>query len=197
MKGLVIDKNNEYHTFLKKVFDLIDNKQLDYNWLISDFECYPITQKNIELLSNEWCWITGEELTRMIEEEDFQWIWGCFSAFSKNLTLNEVLKYNIPIVNQNSSIWNEPILLQHPLAEMEIIAWDSTLTIINSHDDNVIDKAMEKLQWFTFTQIGSKHHYLGNVEDVVAAGQIKINGKGAIKRLDNLEQYYEQKIYPR
>lgn len=145
MKRLVIDSNNEYHTFLKKVFDLIDNRQAGYNWLISDFECYPVTQKNIELLSKEWCWITGEEFTRMIEEENFQWIWGFFSAFSKNITLDEVLKYNIPIANQNSDIWNNTISLQHPLAEMEIIAVDSTLTIINSRDDNVINKAMKKL----------------------------------------------------
>ncbi len=39
--------------------------------------------------------------------------------------------------------------------------------------------------------IGSKHHYLGNAGDVVAAGQIKINGQGAIKRIDNLSGHYQ------
>ena len=38
---------------------------------------------------------------------------------------------------------------------------------------------------------GSKHHYLGNVEDVVAAGQIKIKGQGAIKRIDDLSGHYQ------
>lgn len=42
--------------------------------------------------------------------------------------------------------------------------------------------------------IGSKHHYLGNAEDVVAAGQIKINGKGAIKRIDNLSGHYQPTV---
>lgn len=31
--------------------------------------------------------------------------------------------------------------------------------------------------------IGNKHHYLGNGQDVLAAGQLKINGQGQIKQL--------------
>ena len=42
--------------------------------------------------------------------------------------------------------------------------------------------------------IGRKHHYLGNAEDVVAAGQIKINGKGEIKRIDNLSGHYQPTV---
>ena len=32
----------------------------------------------LKRLSKEWCWITGKELTKMIETENFQWIWGSF-----------------------------------------------------------------------------------------------------------------------
>lgn len=42
--------------------------------------------------------------------------------------------------------------------------------------------------------IGSKHHYLGNGQDVLAAGQLKINGEGQVKRIDNLSGHYRPTV---
>ena len=42
--------------------------------------------------------------------------------------------------------------------------------------------------------IGNKHHYLGNGQDVLAAGQLKINGQGQIKRIDNLSGHYRPTV---
>lgn len=42
--------------------------------------------------------------------------------------------------------------------------------------------------------IGNKHHYLGNKQDVLAAGQLKINGQGKIKRIDNLSGHYRPTV---
>ncbi|MGM0511772.1 MAG: RHS repeat domain-containing protein [Pseudomonadota bacterium] len=38
--------------------------------------------------------------------------------------------------------------------------------------------------------IGEKHHFLGNAEDVLAAGQLRLNGLGQIRRIDNLSGHY-------
>ena len=65
MKGAVIYRGEKYFTFLKKIFDSIENVQKNYNWLITGYECYPQNIKYVERLSKEWCWITGKELTKM------------------------------------------------------------------------------------------------------------------------------------
>lgn len=81
MKGAVIHRGEKCFTFLKEIFDSIENVQKNYNWLITGYECYPQNIKYVERLSKEWCWITGKELTKMIETENFQCIWGVLIRF--------------------------------------------------------------------------------------------------------------------
>lgn len=144
MKGAVINKGERYFTFLNKIFDAIENIQKKYNWLITGYECYPQHIKYVERLSKEWCWITGDELTEMIETENIQWIWGIFSAFPQNVTEADVLKYELPKANGNDKIWKNPISIQHPLSVMEIIAWDSSMTIFISKNDEIVEKILMK-----------------------------------------------------
>ena len=116
MKGAVIYRGEKYFKFLKKIFDSIENVQKNYNWLITGYECYPQNIKYVERLSKEWCWITGKELTKMIETENFQWIWGVFSAFPESVTKDDALKYELPKADGNEKIWKNPISIQHPLS---------------------------------------------------------------------------------
>lgn len=39
--------------------------------------------------------------------------------------------------------------------------------------------------------IGKKHHYLGQAQDVLAAGQMRLNGQGQIRGIDNLSGHYK------
>ena len=78
--GAISEKDERYYTYLKKVFEAIGNVQQDYNWLITDCECCPRNIETEKLLNAEYCWITGEQLTEIVLEEDFQWIWAVLSA---------------------------------------------------------------------------------------------------------------------
>ena len=49
------------------VFEAIKNKQYNYNWLITDMDCVP--QKIGERCNGDYCWLTGEELSRIVSEE--------------------------------------------------------------------------------------------------------------------------------
>lgn len=140
MKGIVISESENGFTFLSDIFKSIGNVQRDYNWLISDFECYPCSKEYSDFLSGNWCWMTGTELTEMVSYYDFQWIWGVFSGFPKNVTKHEVLQYNLPIANGNQRIWKNPISIQHPLAVIEMIAWDSSAAVFISKNDNLVAK---------------------------------------------------------
>lgn len=68
MKGIVIDKGGKYFTYLRSIFDSIDNIQKDYNWLITGHECYPQNAEYVEKLSKEWCWMTGAVSNPMTED---------------------------------------------------------------------------------------------------------------------------------
>lgn len=91
------------------------------------------------MLSKDYCWISGDELTEIVGKEDFQWIWAVLSGFDKSVTLEEVLKYDFPRAEDYNGFWSKPISMQHPLARIEIVPWDSTMTMIFSDDKNIID----------------------------------------------------------
>ena len=140
----IIEQGEEYYTDLGKVFRAIENEQMNYNWLITDCECYP---QNIEidtLLAKEYCWLTGEELTKIVEEEPFQWIWAVLSGFPKDISLSEVLKYPLPYADGYEGFWENPITMQNPLASIEIVPWDSSLTLIFSKKQSIIDNFMRE-----------------------------------------------------
>ncbi len=137
--GAVDRKGEQYYTYLKKLFDAIDNRQREYNWLITDCICYPKDPHTDAMLQKEYCWITGEDLTELVTEEDFQWIWAVLSAFDKSVALSDILKYDLPFAEEYEGFWSRPISMQHPLARIEIVPWDSSMTMIFSDDKSIID----------------------------------------------------------
>ncbi len=144
MKGLILEKGEECFTLLKNIFDSINNIQKEYNWLVSGYECYPQNIEYSKKLSGEYCWMTGDELTNVCKNEDCQWIWGVFSGFHKSVNKEDVLKNKLSQADGYTGFWQNPISIQHPLAEIEIVAWDSSLTIIISKDDNIIEEFRKK-----------------------------------------------------
>lgn len=137
--GAISEKDERYYTYLKKVFEAIGNAQQDYNWLITDCECVPRNFETETLLNAEYCWITGEQLTEIILEEDFQWIWAVLSGFDKNIDISEVLKYELPYADGYRGFWEKPLTLQHPLAHIEIVPWDSSLTLFLSDNKEIVE----------------------------------------------------------
>lgn len=140
MRGAILDTGEEFYTNLKNLFIAINNKQNDYNWLITDCECYPKNHRYAEKLSNDYCWVSGDELTNMVEEDNFQWIWAVMSGYNKNITLDEVIRYKLPQANGNQGIWKNPTELQHPLASVEVIAWDGALTVLISKENSIVEQ---------------------------------------------------------
>ena len=137
--GAIIEQGEEYYTYLRKIFNAINNEQMNYNWLITDYECYPKSTEIRSLLSEDYCWLTGEQLTRIVEKEDFQWIWAVLSGFPKNIPLSEVLKYPLPYADGHRGFWKNPLTIQNPLASIEIVPWDSSCTLIFSEKKSLID----------------------------------------------------------
>ena len=152
----VIDKDScRYYTYLKAVFDAMDNKQSDYNWLITDTEIIAHSDildalntgvhwqnengKPVAVRAPDYHFLSGEELTRIITEDDSQWIWGVLSGFEKSIPLDEILKYPLPEADGYEGFWRNPPSIQHPLASVEIVPWDSSLVLVFSKDKAIVD----------------------------------------------------------
>ena len=154
--GIIDRKNHKYYTYMSKVFQAMDNAQLQYNWLITGCICYPQNNDIEKLLDQEYCWLTGDELSAIIEQEDFQWIWGCLCGFSKDITMEEALKYPLPSAEDYDGYYLNPVSLQHPLSSVEIVPSDSSLTLIISKDKTIIDSYLKRCpkceELFSFNQ---------------------------------------------
>lgn len=140
MQGCII-KNEEIS--IKDIYACIENVD-EYNWLITNIECYPNDEKIVEILSGEYCWITGKDLLQLLHKEDFQWIWGVFSAFSKEVELNEILNYSLPYADGYTGFWKNPISIQHPLAKLEVVAWDGLVILVISRENRIIETIVKK-----------------------------------------------------
>lgn len=132
--GAILEKGNRYYTHLHEILLAIEPAQNHYNWLITNCECFPKSPKIDEQFSKEYAFLSGEALSRLVEEDDFQWVWAVFSAFEKSLTLDKILKQPLPYADGNPNFWMNPLTIQHPLAQIEIVAFDSTLTLFLAND---------------------------------------------------------------
>ena len=139
-KGAFLDKGEKFYSYFDKVFQAIDNEQLKYNWLITYCECYLSDPEMQNLLDQDYAWVSGETLTRLVENENPQFIWGIFSGFSKQISLDDILKYELPYADGNSSYNQDHVPIQHPLAEIEIGAFDGTFTTFICRDDRLTNK---------------------------------------------------------
>lgn len=146
--GAIYQKRERWHTIMGRIFDAIRDKQIDYNWLITDIECVP--QKIMECCNHkDYCWLTGEKLSQIVREDDTQWIWAVLSGFDKNIALSEVLKYPQPYADGYKGFWINPISIQHPLATIEIVPWDGLLTLFFSREE---DLARDFLRFFPLSE---------------------------------------------
>lgn len=139
MNGCII-RNDDI--LIKDIYNCIENVN-KYNWLITNFECYPSNDEIVKILDNEYCWLSGSDLLQLLNKEDFQWIWGVFSAFPNEIELEDVLNYDFPYADGYTGFWKNPISIQHPLAISEIVAWDGSIILVISKNNEIIKSIMK------------------------------------------------------
>lgn len=79
----------------------------------------------------------------MVETEDFQWIWAVLSGFPRHISLAQVLEYGLPYADMYPGFWANPVSIQHPLAEVEIVSWDSSCTLVISRNHKIVSDFMD------------------------------------------------------
>ena len=125
---------------IRDVFEAIGGAQLNYNWLITDciHGIVDIPEINSILDREDYVWLTGEELTRHILNASRTYVpGGVFTGFAKDVSLEEVLRHPLPTW-ESPGFWHNPLTLQHPLAQIEIVPWDGEFMLVLSRDEKIV-----------------------------------------------------------
>ncbi len=143
MKTAIVDKNQKEFTDLRILFNRVNNFQREYNWLLSDMECYYNDKKNDAIFHSEYTFLTGDEITDIVNSDDIHWAFAVCSGFAKNISLKDILKHKLPYADGNPDFWKDDVNLQHPLATVELVPWDSTFFLFLSKNDELVDEFMK------------------------------------------------------
>lgn len=144
MIRLESEKDCEGYTLIKEVLMNLELNMKEYNWLITDIEAYPQSNEINNFINDKsYVILSTKELMNILNKEDFQWIWAVFSAIPSEYTKEEILQYELPYIQPIDKEYNpfggNP-KIQHPLAEVEIGAWDSSGMFIVTDDESLLRK---------------------------------------------------------
>ena len=123
---------------MRIILEPIESAVSQYNWLITDCECNCYPDSRIKL-NQDYTWLSGGELLQIVQHDEIQFIWAVFSAFPKDVTLKSVLQYELPYADGYEGFWQNPVGIQHPLAVIEIVPWDSSLVLFIAKDQSLVD----------------------------------------------------------
>ncbi|HFJ9292379.1 TPA: hypothetical protein ACGW6U_001380 [Bacillus cereus] len=132
------------YTVLASVFDSFQGREKEFNWLITEMEIVAHQEEKLirdyPKMSHPIVWIAGEDLSNLVKKYNPQFIWGVLSAFDKsiNIDINNLLVE--PYANGNEGLWVPSPNIQHPQAKLEIVCWDSYVTLFFSKDEDIDDK---------------------------------------------------------
>ena len=137
-----LERDGQYHTSLKRVFDALEGRQIGFDFLLLGVEAYPLEHEEFEAVNQTPCWISGAELTRVVETEDFQWVWGTLLAYPEGCGRAEVLEQVralCPPGPHDEESWSARRQFEKTGAAFLILASDSSLTELVSEDRGLID----------------------------------------------------------
>jgi hypothetical protein len=113
-----------YFTEINSVFQALRISASDFDWYLSDLEMIG----SISGFEATDQWIGGEDLQRVITENEIQFIWGVLSAFPKGFRC-EIEEP--PYADGNPTYWEDSECKpQLTSALFEIVSWDSSAVIL-------------------------------------------------------------------
>ena len=134
--GAILDTGQEFFTDMHAIIHGLGDVGPRHNWLITDWTCYAYSSEMREDIE----WKTGAELMQMLDKiPGAQWIWGVFSGFEPHIAKEQVLQYPTPYADGNAGFSTNPPTIQHPPASIEIVAFDSSFTMLFSREKKIYD----------------------------------------------------------
>ena len=136
--------NLKFHTNLDTLLQPIEKEIERYNWLIADLEINTSEMQKLPINhEKDWFLINSNEMNTL-RKSDTQILWGAFSAINKDVKL-QITEDILPYAEGVDGIWKNGNL-QVKESEIEIIAWDSSYTIVKFTDESLSAKFKDYFQ---------------------------------------------------
>ena len=135
--GAIDQESMKWYTMLPDLLPALEPVFLSHNWLITDVSCNKDNPIWDAMERDGYCWLTGKELVDFAKTDNSQFIGAVFSGFSPDITREQVLEHPLPNW-ENPGYWYTPLHLQHPLANVELTPWDSSLLLFLSHEEPLV-----------------------------------------------------------
>lgn len=128
-----------FHTDLRPVFEAFGGREREFNWLLTDVELnfYPPGLEYIDDDRETARWRSGNALSDIVKAHEIQFIWDVLSGFRTGVAIDPAALDVYPFADGNGSLWAPGARVQHPLADVEIVCWDSLATLLLSRDDDL------------------------------------------------------------
>ena len=145
MEKVISTKDFEYYTMLRKIVFDLELADKEYWWLICDIEACPRKKEYEEFIYHEdYLLVKTSDLMKILEDEDFQWIWAVFSVIPFHYTKEEILNYKLPhfrwVKEGDYNPYTDTPQLQHPLAEFELYAEDSSSMFLIADNEDLLNR---------------------------------------------------------
>ncbi len=129
-------KKLSFHTNLSELLKPIIGHLNSFHWILSDLDFISNEELSINF-EKDFFILSNEDFTKLLDSNT-QIIWGVICAIQKNELIN-FDKNNLPFADGNDLIWkNDNFQINN--STIEIIAFDSTYTIIKFKDKLLSEK---------------------------------------------------------
>lgn len=137
-----------WQTDLGRILPAIQPQIERLNWVISNLMCWHLQEfvPTVEVWQNQteeyyYTVVSGKTLYDTMASQGVQVVWGVFCGIAGNIP--NLAADEVPYADGNRQIWTEPEVFQLADAEIEIVAFDSTFTLMKFRDESLGHQFME------------------------------------------------------
>lgn len=127
-----------YYTDIGVVYDAFEGRLSHFDWLATGGQ-HPsyFCPDAIHSADGEATWLTGQQFAAFAKSVHRQVNWGVFSGFPPGTVLDVDNLQVYPYADGNRQLWGANPTIQHPQAEVEIVCWDTSLTLLLCRDQTL------------------------------------------------------------
>ena len=130
-----------FHTDVRAVFAALGDLPRRRDWLLTDLDCFAVDGLPLpaRLLRGDAAVVPGAALDDFLTRHEVQFLWGVLSAFPPGSVPDPAALPDDrrPYADGNPALWEGEPAIQHPRAELELVCWDSTFTLLIARDPAV------------------------------------------------------------
>ena len=156
-----------YQTYLQEFLPLIRQEVERLNWLVTNLECWGELSPLIENWQSQsydsepyYSLVPGKVLYETFVGRDLQVVWGVLCGVAGDIPT--IPLEEVPYANGNRRIWTNPKEFQLAGSEIEIVAFDSTFTLVKMRDEMLGHK---------FLKVFPKGRIIQNPDDMLQSYQ--------------------------